>query len=89
MVIEDKVTLIKELTDEYIKNDGYVTCEFSTDLLTPDLIRAFDHANWRLESYPRLEARWNVFYCSTCASHDPKFPLHCEIGVIENEDNKN
>ena len=69
--------MLESMTDEYIKEQGTVTCEFSTD--KEDLEEkqsALDSFNQKLEE---LKAKWVMFPCDTSAGHDVNKPVHLMI----------
>lgn len=77
------IDLINQMTQEYIQDNGYLTCELSTRLIKPEGLAALAGANVLLEA-AGLEGRWVVFHCSTCAEHsNGESPIHVAIEIEE------
>lgn len=76
------MSIIKEMTDEFIEKDGYVTCEFSTAKFDANDFNELSKCNEQLAKANRSE-RWNAHYCVTCLMHDPTAPIHVEIAEIQ------
>ena len=77
--------LVNQLTQEYNRENGYLTCEFKTPLLKTEALAALADSNVMLEA-SGLEGRWVVFHCSTCEKHsNGEAPIHVAIEIEEEE----
>lgn len=69
-----------QMTQEFIRENGYITCEFS--IQQKFLAAAHDYAyekNRELPSY----GMWRIFKCETCIGHSADHPYHVEIMVVD------
>ncbi|MFO5795401.1 hypothetical protein, partial [Klebsiella pneumoniae] len=65
-----------QMTQEFIREKGYITCEFS--IQQKYLAAAHDYMyvkNRELPSY----GFWRIFKCETCIGHNSDKPYHVEI----------
>ena len=74
------VVLVKAMTLEYIQHKGYISCEFSVKIVSPNFIAELHNANAQLAA-ANLVGRWHLYSCSTCSEHSNGLsPIHVEIG---------
>lgn len=71
---------VDQMTQEFIKNNGYITCEFS---LAEEHVIAMHHyihrKNRELPSY----GMWRIAMCETCKEHRADRPYHVDILVVD------
>lgn len=71
---------IDRMTEEFIREEGYITCEFgATEENVIGIHRYIHEKNRQLPDY----GMWRIFLCETCAEHHPKAPYHVDIMVID------
>ncbi|HFH4533092.1 TPA: hypothetical protein ACGJ7A_005788 [Pseudomonas aeruginosa] len=69
-----------QMTQEFIREKGYITCEFS--IQQKYLVAAHDYVyvkNRELPSY----GRWRIFKCETCVGHNDDSPYHVVIMALK------
>lgn len=76
--------LIESMTQEFIANNGYITCEFSTGRIKPEDLDAFVEANRSL-AIACPGTAWHTFFCTTCEGYNSNHPIHCEIYHLEDD----
>lgn len=71
--------LVKTLQDEFIRNDGYITCEITS---CPDDMALFTRTIWKHKKLNGFNdiGYWSISLCETChGHHGGEYYLHCEI----------
>lgn len=72
--------LIDRLTLEFIRENGYITCEFSApEEQVIALHRYIQQKNRELPDY----GMWRIFLCETCHGYHANSPYHVEIQVVD------
>lgn len=71
---------LDQMTAEFIREEGYITCEMSIPekyvVATHEYIYA---KNRELPSY----GMWRVYMCETCIGHNDQHPYHVDIMVVD------
>lgn len=83
--ITDKIKeFFDKMTQEFIQNNGYITCEFS--IQEKYLVAAHGYAYAKNRDLPSY-GMWRIFTCETCIDHNPNHPYHVEIQVVDERPN--
>ncbi len=70
---------IQDGTDEFIRESGFVTIEFSTSPATLERIQPL--LDLESERLTHLNAKWVAASCETCRGQDPDCHIHVSIEV--------
>lgn len=77
---DELIQWVDQMTQEFIQNKGYITCEFSIQEKYLVAMHSYIFLkNRELPSY----GMWRIFKCETCISNNPKHPYHVEIMVVD------
>lgn len=72
--------LFDQMTQEFIRENGYITCEFS--IQEKFLVDAHGYAYEKNRELPAY-GMWRIFKCETCIDHNAEHPYHVEIMVVD------
>lgn len=79
----DKAKVIRDMTAEWIHEDGYITCEFSaTPDEMPEICRAVYESNKDLAD---RQAYWDFLICRTCESHNPGTDRYIHVQIVSDK----
>ncbi|QYV99016.1 hypothetical protein [Pseudomonas phage U1B] len=86
VALTDKLKQIfDQMTNEFIREKGYITCEFS--IQQKYLAAAHDYAYLKNRELPSY-GMWRIFKCEACISHNVEHPYHVEIVALAAIDTK-
>lgn len=72
--------MIDNMTQEFIAQEGWVTCEFSIQEKYLVAVHQYIYTkNRELPSY----GLWRVYMCETCIDHNAAHPYHVDILVCD------
>lgn len=71
---------VDQMTNEFIKEKGYITCEFS--IQEKFVVAMHDYIYLKNRDLPSY-GMWRIFKCEACISNNPKHPYHVEIMVVD------
>lgn len=71
---------IDQMTEEFIREKGYITCEFrASEENVVALHRYIHQKNRELPDY----GMWRVYLCETCCGYNKDTPYHVDIMVVD------
>lgn len=79
--LDEKIkATVEQMSTEFIREHGYITCEFS--IQEKYVVAMHNYIHIKNRDLPEY-GMWRIFMCEVCSSHNPEYPYHVEITVID------